>query len=237
MANGSLEKQTEKRVIKSKKELLTTILTDDGESFNQKLIKKLGIQGVQHALDRKKHFLERILWLLLIALAMYGALFIGLHQMERFRANPTVIQLDKNYRDWVGTMPAATICFQKRFDYSRALSYIERNNLTNRKDSAQLQHMVDFIQTIVNLTGTNFNTLALLPTSMTNERLANVDIPSLLSEVHPNHDVVIYGFNQVQDKLLIKKVMTERGICYMLNSAFTEIQINAIKRFVPLYII
>ncbi|XP_039443608.1 uncharacterized protein LOC120423759 [Culex pipiens pallens] len=70
--------------------------------------------------------LFRVLWVFLIGFAVYGAFFVGRSQWVRFQASPTVIQLDKNYREWVGTMPAATVCFHNRFDLGRARDYIVR---------------------------------------------------------------------------------------------------------------
>lgn len=70
--------------------------------------------------------LFRVVWVFLIGLAVYGALFVGRSQWVRFQASPTVIQLDKNYREWVGTMPAATVCFHNRFDLGRARDYTVR---------------------------------------------------------------------------------------------------------------
>lgn len=58
--------------------------------------------------------------------AIRGMLFLGQYQYDRYRANPTAIQMDKNYRDWIGIMPGLTFCFHDRIDWNRAWEYLER---------------------------------------------------------------------------------------------------------------
>lgn len=54
VANSEPLRRSEKSTVKLKQE---SPVAD--KSFNRKLLEKLGIQGIQHAMDRKKHFLER----------------------------------------------------------------------------------------------------------------------------------------------------------------------------------
>lgn len=68
----------------------------------------------------------RLFWLLIIMAAIRGMLFLGQYQYDRYRANPTAIQMDKNYRDWIGIMPGLTFCFHDRIDWNRAWEYLER---------------------------------------------------------------------------------------------------------------
>ena len=53
---------------------------------------------------------SRWLWIVVTFLACAGAIFVVLHSWERYVANPTVVALDKGYRQWSTLFPAVTIC-------------------------------------------------------------------------------------------------------------------------------
>ncbi|XP_065084557.1 pickpocket protein 19-like [Ochlerotatus camptorhynchus] len=198
----------------------------DSETFRQKLLTLLSIEGLRHVFDRRKHPLERILWAVTIAGAVYGALFIGMYQMDHFYASPTVTQLDKNYRGWIGNMPAATFCFRDRFDRSKAINYIKRNNLSTSDDVADIERILNLFQVLVNVTVSNFSALAPFTINDNDNSLplTNVDILSVVSAVHPHHEVAINSFDPVYNDLPIKQVITERGICYTLNAPLSRLQ-------------
>lgn len=54
--------------------------------------------------------------------------------------------------------------------------------------------------------------------------LSDVDILSVVSAVHPRHDVAINSFDPAYNDLPIKQVITERGICYTLNAPLSRLQ-------------
>lgn len=45
--------------------------------------------------------------------------------MNRFIANPTVIVIDRDFRNWNETLPSLTLCYDTRVDPEIANSYIE----------------------------------------------------------------------------------------------------------------
>lgn len=69
----------------------------------QTLIIKSNIHGVRHIFNSKFHIIERLFWLFLVIAASYCAYLISSQQYERYVANPTVISLERDYRDWNGT--------------------------------------------------------------------------------------------------------------------------------------
>jgi hypothetical protein len=50
------------------------------------------------------------LWIAVTFLACVGAMFVVLRSWERYTANPTVVSLEKRYRQWSTLFPAITIC-------------------------------------------------------------------------------------------------------------------------------
>ncbi|EAT48571.1 AAEL000443-PA [Aedes aegypti] len=165
---------------------------------------------------------------------MYGSIFIGMYQLDHFYASPTVTQFDKNYREWIGTMPAATFCFRDRFDRTRALEYISRNNLSSVDDTERIKYILALFQALVNVTVSDFSALAPfifndnnnvnITPSLLSAPLSEVDILSVVSAMHPHHEVAINSFDPTYNDLQIKQVITERGICYTLNAPLSQLQ-------------
>lgn len=59
------------------------------------LNKRGKLHGIDHFVTKSYHPLERFLWLILVIAAFYGVFYVGNSQMIRFRANPTVISLER----------------------------------------------------------------------------------------------------------------------------------------------
>lgn len=92
---------------------------------------------------------------MVVALAVYFTISISTMQYGRFEANPTVISLERDYRDWNGTVPAITFCYHKRIDETRAQSLIKRLwNVEKYEDD--FSYFMDFIKTVVNITNGKF---------------------------------------------------------------------------------
>uniref|UniRef100_A0A6E8VR77 Sodium channel protein Nach n=1 Tax=Anopheles coluzzii TaxID=1518534 RepID=A0A6E8VR77_ANOCL len=166
--------------------------------------------------------------------AIRGMLFLGQYQYDRYRANPTAIQMDKNYRDWIGIMPGLTFCFHDRIDWNRAWEYLERIQLTgheatreglaaNETTGTYRRYLADFVQTLVGVTATELGNLSHF---LTDRRLATgVNILELISTVHPNHDIAINSFQPEHGaRLQVHQIVTERGICYALNAPLALLQ-------------
>jgi hypothetical protein len=59
-------------------------------------------------------------------MASVGATFVVLRSWERYVANPTVVSLEKDYRQWSTLFPAVTICFLENLNYTRAKHEIQK---------------------------------------------------------------------------------------------------------------
>lgn len=64
------------------------------------------------------------MWLLVLMASTYGTIKLIDNNWRRYNENPTVIAIQKNYREWSVTFPAATFCFIDNLDVSRAKQFI-----------------------------------------------------------------------------------------------------------------
>lgn len=77
---------------------VTNVFSSNLEDFMQlvaQLNERSKLHGIDHFVNKKYHPLERVLWFTLVIAAFYGVFYIGNNQMERYRANPTVISLER----------------------------------------------------------------------------------------------------------------------------------------------
>lgn len=58
-----------------------------------------------------KLFIFRVLWLIIVGLAAAGAINLSLSNWTRFSANPTVVSIQKDFRNWNNAFPSATACY------------------------------------------------------------------------------------------------------------------------------
>ncbi|KAF9814442.1 hypothetical protein SFRURICE_007601 [Spodoptera frugiperda] len=54
---------------------------------------------------------SRLLWIVVTALCVWGALDVALGQLQRYNESPTVVTLEKDFRSWDFYLPALTLCF------------------------------------------------------------------------------------------------------------------------------
>lgn len=76
----------------------------------------------------KKNYLKkfRIIWILVNIASIGCIVFTCAYQWERYAANPTVISLERDYRNWNGTLPSLTLCYSMKYDQEKADIYIRR---------------------------------------------------------------------------------------------------------------
>lgn len=66
----------------------------------------------------------RIFWVVIVHLAALGAIALSLSNWRRYSANPTVVSLRKDFRNWNNAFPSATACFLQRVNKQYANNYI-----------------------------------------------------------------------------------------------------------------
>lgn len=136
--------------------------------------------------------------------------------MDRYDANPTVISLERDYRDWNGTLPALTYCYDQRIDNVRAQYLIKR--LWNIESSdKEFKYFMDYINTVVNSSIQSFNSFNRFANDI---RFEFLDMLTVAREVHPTISSAVSGFNPNLNTPLIE-IITEKGICFSLNAVLS----------------
>lgn len=70
--------------------------------------------------------ISRILWLFTVLILGCGVFYMCYNQWARYKANPTVISLERDYRHWNGTMPAITLCYSVKYNRSKIAEFVQR---------------------------------------------------------------------------------------------------------------
>lgn len=181
-------------------------------SFFDQFGEKSSLHGLKYIFSSKLNIFERLLWVVLFILTSYAAFSISSTQYERYVANPTVISLERDYREWNGTLPAITICYHKRIDDKRAKELIQKLwNMSETDDD--FQYFYDFIKTIVYLNESFMD----INRFTNDQRLDEIDLLGLVRDVHPIFNSVVTSFDSTVE-FKLNEVITEKGICYTVNS-------------------
>lgn len=91
----------------------------------------------------------RIFWITMFFLAISGAVRLSLMNWERYIANPTVMSLQKDYRNWYNPFPAATGCFTVRVDEEKGQEYIKKWVVFDYLLRLQMKQMWEFIENLL----------------------------------------------------------------------------------------
>lgn len=178
---------------------------------------KSNIHGAKLLFNSSLHPVERFIWLTVILVACYYSYFISIRQYDRYVANPTVISLERDYRDWNGTLPAISVCYHKRVDDKRAASLIRRLWSVGSSDE-EYSYFLDYVKAVVytNESNSKFNRF------VNDKRLEYINMLTIAKEVHPVINSVISSFD-TNAEFVMNEIITERGICYSVNSIISPL--------------
>jgi hypothetical protein len=65
-----------------------------------------------------------MLWLALLVFAATVSAIVITSNWERYSANPSVVSLEKDFREWEFEFPSVTICYHDKVNESKAQEYI-----------------------------------------------------------------------------------------------------------------
>ncbi|XP_052753344.1 sodium channel protein Nach-like [Galleria mellonella] len=68
------------------------------------------IHGFRFIADSKRHWLERIFWLIFVALSWYGSSLLIAAQYDAFQNNPISFVVETTYKDWDTHFPSVAVC-------------------------------------------------------------------------------------------------------------------------------
>jgi hypothetical protein len=70
-----------------------------------------------------------LLWVAVTLVASFGAIFVVVGSWNRYDINPTVMSLEKDYRQWNTLFPAVTMCFLQNMNHTRADQEIKKYDM------------------------------------------------------------------------------------------------------------
>lgn len=180
-------------------------------------LEKSNIHGIKMVFSTKLHPVERLVWLVLFMFTCFGAYSISSRQFARYAANPTVISLERDYRDWNGTLPALSLCYHKRVDESRAQNLIKKQWEIEKFDD-EYEYFLDFVKTVVyvNEPFSKFNKF------VNDKRLEYVNMLSIARDVHPVPNSVVSS-SDTNAEFSFSEIITEKGICHSVNSILSPL--------------
>ncbi|KAI4459077.1 amiloride-sensitive sodium channel-related [Holotrichia oblita] len=203
-------------------------------------IKKFGkettIHGVFFLVSNRLHLLERsfynninlgfkltlkfyrLFWAIIILAAIISSISLCLSNWNRYSANPTVVSLQKDYRNWNNPFPAATVCFIRKTDDLLVAEYIEKKWGINYTDD-KYDYYFEFVKAVANI---SYQSLDVFKKYENDSDFNDVDMMDLAVKVYPVSDGNLVTFD-TKDKTKWIRIMTEMGICSTMNSMFSKI--------------
>ncbi|XP_049820615.1 sodium channel protein Nach-like [Aethina tumida] len=164
------------------------------------------------------HLIERIIWLIIIGIALGGAIAVALSNWRRYAANPTVVSLQKDFRNWLNPFPAATGCFIDKTDERKAQKFIKEKWGLVPTD-LNYDNYMDFVKTVANI---SYHNLHEFERFKNNPVLNSANMLEVAGNVHPLLSGTLVTFD-TKRKTNWQLVITELGICFSVNSKFENL--------------
>ncbi|XP_049883335.1 pickpocket protein 28-like isoform X2 [Pectinophora gossypiella] len=169
------------------------------------------MHGFNHIAARRRHWLERVLWAVVTAAAIWGAVDISLGQWQRYNDNPTVVTLEKDFRTWRFSYPGITACNQNRVKPTAVPEVIMRTwNVTPTHD--KYDYYSRFVTAVANSDLFNLKAFE----EFKHDESLNVDLFRIAVDVMPDMAFKTTWSQEVEAEWI--PVMTEVGVCYSTNS-------------------
>lgn len=148
---------------------------------------------------------------------MYGVKYLTTIQMKRFSKSPIVISLDRDYLDWSGPLPAATMCYHDHLDVPKANDLIlEMWNVSKSDD--EYFYFLEFLIAVINASATDYGEIVRFAED---ERFDDLDLYDVIKTIDKPFTQEINSFD-VNFEVHRVRVMTERGVCYVFNSHLSD---------------
>ncbi|XP_025203335.1 pickpocket protein 11-like [Melanaphis sacchari] len=196
--------------IKKDKDRILIKLKTNVFNFVNLFFSSSNIHGLNHLTDKRRHYIEKLIWVIAICLSIYGSAILGSSTWNRYQENPTVISMDREYKEWATALPAITLCPMNKIDDQLFNGFIQKK-FSNYTDEEK-EELWTFLMLLANATYGTFNEVPVYNRISPNDYLNYVLLlSSKLSYTIGNSHVDIFSSNE-----LVPSV-TELGLCYSYN--------------------
>ncbi|CAG9853740.1 unnamed protein product [Phyllotreta striolata] len=166
------------------------------------------IHGFQHISHPHRHPFERLLWLLLVATAAYGASVLSGLTITRYAENPTVISMERDRFAWNTTFPPITVCPSSKYDAAKLDDYADQ-----RGDLANKSLYKAFVKSLVETNYLNLDKI------VEYDGVKSEEYAELIRMFSVKMDLEVTNSAYKERFLNVQETFTEMGICYSFNSA------------------
>ncbi|XP_041968432.1 acid-sensing ion channel 4-A-like [Aricia agestis] len=178
------------------------------------------IHGFSHIAAPRRHWVERLLWVGILGVAIWGVVDISRGQLQRFLESPTVVTLEKDYRTWRYTLPAVTVCEQNKVNADSLPSTIKLIWNVTPADSTY-QYYAGFVSTVADSDLYHLQGYG----DFQNDTTLDVDLFQIVLKV--SGELVMKTGSSERISPRWAAAVTEAGVCHTINSlATTDSAIN-----------
>lgn len=163
-----------------------------------------------------QHF--RVFWILMEALAFCFGLYVCHVQYSRYRARPTVVSLERDFHNWNGTLPSITFCYSENVPGSQ-IEQVIRDNWGVNLTEDEYKYYEDFLTVLLNADLISLNALEPF---YGDPKLRDVDFLATIAKLVSPREQYVSAFER-NAKLEAVPVITERGLCYTVNSVQSQL--------------
>ncbi|XP_072941175.1 pickpocket protein 19-like [Epargyreus clarus] len=181
------------------------------------------IHGFNHIVVPRRHWAERLLWVGILCVAVWGMAEVSLGQLQRYQENSTVVTLEKDFRTWNYSLPAVTACAGDRVDPKKLEQAIKaRWNVSPGEE--QYTYYQRFVDIVANSDLFHLERYQELP----DDDSLDVDLKKLVLDVMVDHQVKTSSSLNLIARWM--PVMTEAGVCHVINSlAIADVALSKFK--------
>ncbi|KAF6197938.1 hypothetical protein GE061_007681 [Apolygus lucorum] len=184
-----------------------------GLKWLEKTTKEFGdtttLHGIPYITKKNYHWSETFLWLLVVVAANSCAYFLIIESWVRYNDNPTVISIEKNFREWNVVFPAATVCFQQKMNETAAHYFIIRQWNTEVNSTEYFQHMA-FLKDVTNVNYSSVGDLAEYAKMKDYASFKGADLSNIARQLMQNIEYT----SKTELNLDFVPVVTEMGLCF-----------------------
>lgn len=158
---------------------------------------------------------------------MFGGIYVCLVQYHRYWANPIVVSVERDFHAWNGTLPSLTFCYLDNLSPENADDYINRTwhvtqESSSTDDDGDTEKYLYYKEFLSLLLDANIYNLPALQKFSADATLKDLDLQVAIRTILSERDHYVSSFDNDLD-LVPRAILTERGLCYTVNSMQADI--------------
>ncbi|XP_034250865.1 sodium channel protein Nach-like [Thrips palmi] len=172
------------------------------------------LHGLRYMILDKGNYFDVALWTVALVASVTGAILLIGGSWRRFQDNPTVVQLEKDFRLWNTSFPSATMCYDRRLDELRVQDQIAELWGARDNDTDDYRRYYKFVEAVANA---SFWSLDVFKEFKGDKELNAVNMLDLADKVNLKVFFRATVFD-TSPTINFTETLTEMGICYSYSA-------------------